>query len=170
MTVTLSDSGCLIDCARSKFSFSVSSKTWWIVADVRLVCSPTGWGIWPLFAAVSVQWHQSWCSARLLQWRHQRSELPSPAPGPPAPQVQISAGCLHPAPPGDCQRGTSSECCRSLSPQVCKKTRNKDSLCQPILMCWMHRICCHVKVEQPPWAKNALLTFVKRRHQATKGA
>lgn len=85
-----------------------------------LLPSPIDWGTWPLFAAALVQWRQSWCSGRLLQWQHQRSELPSPSPGPPRLPVRINAGCLHPALPGDCQTGTSSEHCRSLPPQACK--------------------------------------------------
>lgn len=86
-----------------------------------LVSSPIDLGTWSLFAAVLVQWRQSWCSGRLLQWQHQRSELPSPSPGPPGLRFRINAACLHPAPPGDFQRGTSSEYCRSLPPQACKK-------------------------------------------------
>lgn len=150
----------------SRFIFSLRKSCWhYATAEVQLVSSPIDWGIWPLFAAVSVRWRQSWCSGRLLQWQHRQSELPSPSPGPPARRVQINAGCLHPAPPGDCQRGTSSECCRSLSPQVCKEThtrKNKGSLCKPISICWMHRICCLVRPEQYPWATSALLTFVKK--------
>lgn len=144
----------------------------------QLVPSPIDWGTWPLFAAVLVQWRQSWCSGRLLQWQHQQSELPSPSLGPPGLRVQINAGCLHPAPPGDCQTGTSSECCHSLSPQVCKythiHTHTKTVFVKSILICWMHRICFLVKLDEYPWAKSDLLTFViksrycaKRRKKAT---
>lgn len=87
---------------------------------ILLAPSPIDWGTWLLFAAVLVQWRRSWCSGRLLRWQHQQSELPSPSPGPPGLRVRTNARCLHPAPPGDCQRGTSSEHCRSLPPQVCK--------------------------------------------------
>lgn len=118
-----------------------------------LVPSPTDWGTWPLFAAVLVQWHQSWCSGRLLQWQHQQSELPNPSPGPPRLQVQINAGCLHPAPPGDCQTGTSSEHCRSLPPQVCKAHTHIHT----VLILWIYRMCCLEEKKEQLWAKRALL-------------
>lgn len=90
------------------------------IIPLYYAASPTDLETWPLFAAVLVQWHQSWCSETLLQWQHQQSEHPSLSPRPPGLQVQINAGCLRPTPPGDCQTGTGSEYCCFLSPQACK--------------------------------------------------